>query len=115
MITASEQRSTKALKYYIKAADSGNAAAQYRTGYMFEHGIGTDINMDKAFEYYQNAVDSGKTDAMYSLAQMYERGIGTDADIDKAIELYEKASKKGNMRAEIRLEILHKSKTDSCR
>lgn len=42
-------------QYYKKAADLGNAAAQYEYGLCATKGIGMDIDMVAAFEYFEMA------------------------------------------------------------
>ena len=59
-----------------KAADQGDADAQYILGVMYGKGEGGTKNKKKAVEWWQQAADQGHTEAQYNLGVMYGRGEG---------------------------------------
>lgn len=61
----------KALEYFEKAANLGEARAQFATGYMYhlgQHAI--EGNLEKAVKWYQAAAKQGNSDAKYILGSM---------------------------------------------
>ena len=61
----------KALEYFEKAANLGEAKAQFATGYMYhlgQHAI--EGNLEKAVKWYQLAARQGNADAKYILGSM---------------------------------------------
>ena len=49
----------KAIEWYEKAAEQGDAEAQYNLGVMYENGQGVDVNYKKAIEWYEKAAEQG--------------------------------------------------------
>ncbi|WP_120952631.1 SEL1-like repeat protein [Helicobacter sp. L8] len=47
---------TKALQYFQKAVQMGDAAGYYGLGHMYQQGQGTPINYEKSIQNYQNYV-----------------------------------------------------------
>ena len=79
----------KALEFYSKAADGGNAKAQFILGTAFEFGkFGLEEGKDQAFELYRKAADGGCSEAQHRLGEAYEIGeFGLEVDKDQASEL----------------------------
>lgn len=69
-------------------ADEGNAAALYRLGEVFEHGLGVLQDFGQALEWYEKAAEAGFENAWAKLGDFYLAGRGTrsgeGADADKA-------------------------------
>ena len=57
-------------------AESGNAAAQYKLGSMYETGLGFPQNYDEAAYWYRSAAQQGHPDAQYSLGRLLAMGKG---------------------------------------
>ena len=93
----------KALFWYEKAANKGNAKAQCMLGNIYELGYGVKKNDAKAVEWYNKAAEQGNVYAQCRLGYMYEMGLGVLKDYYKALELYQKAAKSGDARAQCRL------------
>lgn len=53
----------EAVKWYRKAADQGNADAQYYLGMMYELGSGVAIDLPEALKWYRQAAQLGNRDA----------------------------------------------------
>lgn len=89
----------KAVYYYTKAAEKGNALAMLNLGIFYEHGDGVPRNEKKAVSFYAAASDGGNAAAQCNLGYCYFNGIGVGRDYKKAVLWYEKAMSGGNMRA----------------
>lgn len=50
----------EAAKWYLKAAEQGNADAQQRLGDMYEEGLGVEQNDEEAWKWHQKASEQGK-------------------------------------------------------
>ena len=94
-----EQDYAKAIEWYTKAADLGDADAMNNLGYMYEHGVGVEQDGAKAVEWYIKAADLGNTTAMNRLGYMYYNGEGVEQDYAKAIEWSTKAADSGDATA----------------
>ena len=60
----------KAAEFFQKAADRGNARAQDRLGWLYEHGRGVPQDLEKAKELYQKAADQGNEAAIANLKKL---------------------------------------------
>ncbi len=97
-----EKDEAEALKWYQKAAESGNAYAQANMGVFCQTGsCGMKQDLAKAAEWYQKAAKQGNAYAQFYLAYLYKNGKGVDKDIKKAIDLLEQAAKGGMAKAQI--------------
>ena len=65
-----EQDYAKAREWYEKAADKGNAYAQFKIGRAHENGLGVTQDYAKAMAWYQKAADQGHAAAKARLEQM---------------------------------------------
>ena len=69
-----EESQTEALKWYKKAADLGDATAQFKMGYFFYSGIGGDKKDSKA--WFEKAAAQGNTEAKGYLDEIaYSEGL----------------------------------------
>ena len=76
----------RAVEYYQKAADMGDASATVNLGVMYEYGNGVDKDPKRAVECYQTAADMGDARGQAYLAIMYRDGNGVQKDYAKAVE-----------------------------
>ncbi len=65
-----------AVSWYRKAADQGNAYAQYTLGGMYDRGEGVEKDAVQAVSWYRKAADQGNAYAQYNLGRMYDSGEG---------------------------------------
>lgn len=87
------KNAAKAVKWYQKAANHGDASAQLLLGEMFMSGeIGLPKNPTTAAKWYQKAADQGNMLAQNNLAEMYDSGEGVPKNPSKAVELYKKSA-----------------------
>lgn len=82
-----------------RAADAGDARAQFRVGYMYNHGQGVEESEAEAAMYYRLAGEQGNASALNNLALAYEQGSGVRQDYDRAVEYYRRAAELNNATA----------------
>ena len=92
----SEDKLSEALSLYEKAAQLGNAGAQYICGEMYDDGKGTAVDYAKALYWYEKAAKQNHLLAQLECRKMYEKGEGTAVDEAKALYWLEKAAEQGN-------------------
>ncbi len=96
----------EALQWYFKAAEAGNAQAQFLLGLKYE--TGTDVGRDlaEAANWYEKAANQGNMEAQFKLATLLERGQGRAADLAAAAQWYERAARNGFAPAQYNLGII---------
>ena len=85
-----------ALDEWTKAAQAGDARAQYGLGYLYQFGLGTDPDNSQALDWYQKAAAQKEPDALFALGLMFESGRAGKRDIPKALALYRQAAETGH-------------------
>lgn len=86
------QASNQAL---LRAAESGDAKAEFQLGRAYEDGNGVPHDDDRAAEWFRKAADQGNPDAQNSLGLMYTEGRGVERNRDEAVLWYKKAASHG--------------------
>lgn len=94
----------KAIEWYERAANAGEAEASMRLGGLYRSGFlnaSMPPDIPRAVEWYRRAAADGHKDAAYSLATIYDNGLG-EIEIDRveAAKWYMKQSpldKSGNV------------------
>lgn len=89
-----------AFSFWLKAANQGNAIAQFNLGTLYENGEGVSQDYSKAFEWYQKAANQGNVDAQFNLGSMYYNGNGVGQNYKKALEWWQKAANHGDSDAQ---------------
>jgi TPR repeat protein len=97
--------SVRAVYWYRRAAENGEAKAAYSLGLCYAKGLGVGRDEILAAKWFARAADASYERAQYNLGYCYERGAGVERNTDKAIELYQKAAAQGSELAVKRLEI----------
>ena len=62
----------------------------YQLGYIYNQGIGVDIDYEKARIWYEKAAILGCSDAQCNLGYLYQEGLGIEKNYEEAIKWYEK-------------------------
>ena len=70
----------EAVKWYRKAADQGDAMAQFGLGNRYKTGEGVGKDLKEAVKWYRKAADQGFASAQDSLRDMYTFGEGVHED-----------------------------------
>lgn len=82
-----------ALRFWLPAAEGGDAEAQNNVGEIYQRGLGgTTPDHAKAAEWFQRAADQGSSRAQANLARLYEQGLGVPRDRVAALNLYRQAA-----------------------
>ena len=63
-----------AFKWYNKAAENGHAGAQFMLGAMYEHGRGTDQDINKAMMWYRKSADQNYDSSQFALGRLFYKG-----------------------------------------
>jgi TPR repeat protein len=82
----------KALRWYRKAADQGDAKAQGGLGTMYAKGRGAPRDYAEALRWYRKAADQGDATAQGNLGTMYAYGYGVPRDYAEALRWYRNAA-----------------------
>ncbi|WP_075261538.1 SEL1-like repeat protein [Candidatus Odyssella acanthamoebae] len=98
----------KAIEWYTRAIDQGNANAQNNLGYMYQHGQGVTQDFGTAKELFTLAANQGNSVARNNLGFMYGQGQGMTQDFDKAKELLTLAADQGNANAQNNLGYMYR-------
>lgn len=88
-----------ALTLFTRAAQEGNAKAQFALGGMYDEGVGVNQDYRQAVAWWQQSANQGYANAEFYLGTMYENGQGVPADKAEAIVWYRKAAAQGYTRA----------------
>ena len=84
-------------------AQQGDAAAQFRLGWMHANGRGTAQNDRRAVEWYSKAAEQGYAAAQCNLGWMYGQGRGVEIDDEQAAYWFERAATQGDKQAQFNL------------
>ena len=77
-----------------KAAEQGDASAQYKLGVLYIQVVGMMQNSARACYWYRKAAEQGQTEAQYMLGLMFSKGEGVPQDFVQARQWWEKAAAK---------------------
>ena len=98
-------------KATLSAALSGDAAAQYRLGEMYDLGQGVAQDYAQAVAWYRRAAEQGHAPAQFALAEMYKNGDGVTKDLTQAVKWYRRAADGGSAGAQLLLGVLYEGGT----
>ena len=90
---------SEAAKWFLKAAEQGDADAQYNLALMYENGEGVKKDYKEAVRWYTKAAEQGYASAQYMLGYMYCNGLGVK-DYSEALKWYRKAAEQGDADAQ---------------
>ncbi|MVX35886.1 SEL1-like repeat protein [Myroides sp. LoEW2-1] len=87
----------KALKLFHIAEQHNNPYSITNIGYMYEYGLGTEIDIKKALEYYEKGAELGNETAKYNAAIIYYFGQGNiENDFNKALYYFKRIKNNDN-------------------
>jgi TPR repeat protein len=90
----------QAVAWYRKAAEKGNAVAQFNLGLAYAKGKGVSKDAVQAVTWFRKAAVQGNADAQYTLAGFYDAGDGVPKDDSKGTAWYMKAAQQGYAKAQ---------------
>ena len=76
------------LNKMIKAAEQGNATAQFILGLFYYKGRGVSIDMVEAVKWFRLAAEQEYSEAQFSLGVCYEKGEGVAVDLIEAYKWF---------------------------
>jgi TPR repeat protein len=83
----------QARDWFVKAADKGNADAQFWLGEMYSTGWGIPQDRARAAIWYRKAANQGLASAQFAIGNMYETGRGAPLNHKEAMMWIQKAAK----------------------
>ena len=86
----------QALAWFRKAADQGNATAQYNIGAMYNEGRGVPQDFTQAAAWFRKSAEQGIAAAQYNLGLMYAKAQGVPQDSAQAYMWLNLAADKGH-------------------
>jgi hypothetical protein len=75
-----KQDNVQAVAWFRKAAEQGEATAQYNLGLMYAKGQGVAKDYAQAFDWWRKSAVQGNADAQFKLAVVYHNGQGAAKD-----------------------------------
>ena len=93
----------EAVKWFRKAAEQGNADAQYNLGACYYNGQGVTKDYTEAVKWIRKAAEQGFAGAQYNLGNCYYKGNGVTQNYTEAVKWYRKAAEQGNAEAQYHL------------
>ena len=99
----------RALEYFQKASDNGDARAQYYMGQIYENGLGVTADYEQAMEYYRLSAESDFAPALNQIGYLYYNGYGVDVDFSSAVYYQKLAALQGYAPAQVNLGFLYEN------
>lgn len=94
----------ESVNWYRKAAELGNASAQFGLAVCYFEGIGTIEDKEEAAKWMLKSAEQGSiSDSQWLMGRFYEDGIGVEINVDEAVKWFQRASKKGSNKAQYSL------------
>ena len=101
------------LDFVRKAAEQGDANAQFRLGEMYVNGFDGEEDESEAVKWYRMAADQGLAQAQFRLGQCYDLGEGVEENEAEAVKWYRKAAAQGHAEAQDWLEMISENLKDA--
>jgi len=98
----------KAVEWFTKAAEQGNAKGQNNLGVLYENGKGVTKDKAKAVEWYTKSAEQGYATGQNHLGAMYRKGYGVTTDDKKAFEWYTKSAEQGYAGGQSNLGVMYR-------
>jgi hypothetical protein len=89
------QRESRELEAYRKAAEQGDAKAQYNLGWMYGNGQGVPQDYQRAYAWFLKAAEQGDASAQFNLGVIYGNGQGVELDFKQAYAWFSVAAVNG--------------------
>ncbi|WP_221898222.1 tetratricopeptide repeat protein [Bathymodiolus japonicus methanotrophic gill symbiont] len=107
------QDGKEALTWFRKAAEQGDAIAQFNLGLMYAIGKGVVQDDKEVFKWYRKAAEQGHARAQFNLGVMYYNGQGVPQDYVMAHKYFNIAASSGLKSAHKNRDIVTKLMTAS--
>jgi len=93
----------EAARWYLKAAEQGDAESQCRIGYFYYIGVVYDRDFSSAREWFARSADQGFHWGQFFLGEIYRNGYGIKSSNRTACKWYRAAANQGNNYARMNL------------
>ncbi len=97
----------RAVKWFRRAADQGNASAQLYLGLMSDEGQGVPQDYAEAAKWYRRAAEQECAPAQCNLGLCYETGRGVPKDVREAVKWFCRAARAGDKTAQHNLGVYY--------
>ncbi|KAA8733318.1 sel1 repeat family protein [Acinetobacter qingfengensis] len=104
--TTVAQYASMPLEQLTRAAQAGQAPAQFYLASRYKKGIGVKQDQSQAFQWFKKAADQGIPSAQLNVGEMYANGLGVKSNLQQAKAYLMKAAKLGDNRASYNLAVL---------
>jgi len=94
---------TEGSQQMLRAAQAGNAQAQFMIGNAYEFGNGVAVDLGQAAFWYEKAANQGHAKAQKNLGSLYESGNGVTENWALAVALYRKSAEQHDADGEFAL------------
>ena len=101
----------EAVMWFRKAADQGDAVAEFLLGYQYANGIGVPLDYGEAMIWFRKAAEQGHRVAKLYLGVMYAEGRGVPQDYVRAHMWFSLSAAQGEQRAVKTLEMAERRMT----
>ena len=88
---------------YRKAAEQGDAKAQYNLSSCYFKGDGVRKDIEQAILWLRRSAKQGDAQAQFNLGVCYEKGYGVSKDQTQAVYWYRKSAEQGLAQAQFNL------------
>ncbi|MBV9524063.1 MAG: sel1 repeat family protein, partial [Alphaproteobacteria bacterium] len=85
-----------ARRYYVMAAERGNAKAMHNLAVLDADGGGKGANYKSASQWFRKAAERGVADSEFNLAVLYARGIGVEQNLAESYKWFSLAAAQGD-------------------
>ena len=92
-----------AIEHFRKAAEKGNAEAQFKLGNCLYQGLGAEQDQAEAVKWFRKAAEQGLAKAQFNLGLCFYQGLGTEQDYAEAVNWFRKAAEQGLAEAQSNL------------
>lgn len=86
----------KAIEWYTKAANQGNASAFGNLGWFYREGMGVTRDYQKSVDYYRQGAEAGDLTSIAAMGYAAQNGLGIPQNYDQARNWYEKGANAGD-------------------
>ena len=101
---ATSNAPSETLEQVRKAAEKGDAVAQYNLGLRYVDGRGVAKDAAEAVKWFRKSAEQGNANGQFELGYRYESGKGITKNGAEATKWYQKAAAQGNTNAMRRLD-----------
>jgi TPR repeat protein len=91
----------------IKAAEGGDAEAQFLLGQKYRLGLGVKKSNSEAIKWYRKSADQNYARGQNAMGQMHRHGLGIEQNYSDALAWYHKAIEQNNPLAMSNLGVMH--------